>query len=99
MPSNHQEPLFPSPEPEYPWQYAVADYFAWKGGNYLAVADRFSGWLELFKMDGKVVTLIKTLRNLFAQMGVPVELATDWGPGVTAYNFDPLLQAMGNYTI
>ena len=30
MPSNHQEPLCPSPEPEYPLQYKVADYFAWK---------------------------------------------------------------------
>ena len=69
-------PLCMLPEPEYPWEYAVADYFAWKGNNYLAVADCFTGWFELYNMDGKVMTLIKTLRNLFAQMGVPVELAT-----------------------
>ena len=31
------------PEPEYPWQYAVADYFSWKGCNYFTVADGFSG--------------------------------------------------------
>ena len=84
-PSNHREPLCPTPEPEYPWQMAVADYFAMAGNNYLAVADRFTGWLEVYKMDGKAMTLIKTLRNLFSQMGVPEELATDGGPSFTAY--------------
>ena len=34
-------------------------------------------------MDGKVVTLVKTLR-----MGVPVELASDGGLSFTAYDFD-----------
>ena len=39
----------------------------------------------MYKMDGKFMTLIKTLWNLFAQMGVPEELATDGGPSFTAY--------------
>ena len=76
-PSNHREPLCPSPELDYPWQMVVADYFAMGGNNYLVVADRFTGWIELYKMDRKALTLIKTLRNLFAQMGVLEELATD----------------------
>ena len=86
-PSNHGEPLCPTPEPEYPWQMAVADYFAMAGNNYLAVADRFTGWIEVYKMDGKTMSLIKTLRNLFAQMGtgVPEELATNGGPSITLY--------------
>ena len=48
--------------------------------KFLKVADRFTGWFEVYKIDGKVMTLINTLRNLFSQMGVPVELATDGGP-------------------
>ena len=84
-----------SPEPEYPWEYAVADYFAWKGSNYLAVVDRFSGWFKVYNMDGKVLTLIRTLRNLFAQMGVPVELATDGGPSFTAYDFGQFCKQWG----
>ena len=56
----------------------VADYFAMGGNNYLAVADRFTGWIEEYKM-------VKTLRNLFTQMGVPEELATDGGPSFTPY--------------
>ena len=95
LPSNQREALCPSPEPEYPWQYAVADYFAWKGNNYLAVADRFLGWLYLFKMDGKVLSLIKVLRNLFKQMGVTVKLAIDRGPSFTAYDFDGFCKQWG----
>ena len=49
------------------------------------VADRFMGWIEVYKMDGKAMKLIKTSRNLFAQMGVSEELATDGGPSFTAY--------------
>ena len=71
VPSNHGEPLCTAPEPEYPWQLAVADSFVMAGNNYLAVVDRFTGWIELYKMDGKTMSLIKTMRNLFAQMGVP----------------------------
>ena len=83
--SNHREPLCPTPEAEYPWKMAVADYFAMGGDNYLVVADRFMGWIEVYKMDGKAMKLIKTSRNLFAQMGVSEELATDGGPSFTAY--------------
>ena len=38
-------------------------------------------------MDRKVVTLVKTLRNLFLQMGMPVELATDGGPSFKVSEF------------
>ena len=79
-PSNHREPLCPTPGAEFPWQMAVADYFAMGGDNYLVVADSLTGWIEVYKMDGKAMKLIKTLRNLFAQMGVPEELAIDGGP-------------------
>ena len=72
-PSNHREPLGPSPEQEYPLQMAAADYFSMAGHTYLAVADRFTGSIEVYKMDGKAMTLMKTLRNLFAQMGVQDE--------------------------
>ena len=47
----------------------------------MAVADRFFGWLKLFKMDGK------TLRILFAKMGVPVKLTRVGGPSFSSYDF------------
>ena len=60
---------------------AVADYFAMAGNNYLAVAERCRGWIEVCQMDGKAMTFIRTMRNLFAQMDVPEELAMDGGHG------------------
>ena len=69
--------------------------FYTEGNNFLAVADRFTGWLELVQMDGKVLSLIKVLRNLFAQKGVPVELATDGGPTFTVYDFDRFCKQWG----
>ena len=39
----------------------------------------------MYKIYGKAMKLIKTSRNLFAQMGVSEELATDGGPSFTAY--------------
>ena len=39
--------------------------------NYLAVTDRFTGWIELYKMDGKAMNMIKT-RNLFSQIWGPI---------------------------
>ena len=62
----------------------------------VAVADRSTGWFEVYKMDGKVMTLIKTIRNLFAQIGVPVKLATDGGPSFTAYDFGKYYKQWGN---
>ena len=46
-------------------------------------------------MDSKAMTLIKTLRNLFAQMGVPEEMATDGGPSFTCYETKQFFRQWG----
>ena len=46
-------------------------------------------------MDGKVIALITTLINSFAQMGVQVELATDGGQRFTAYDFGEFCKQWG----
>ena len=45
-----------SPEPEFPWQKAVLDYFEDAALKYLVVADRFTGWPELSRQNGKALT-------------------------------------------
>ena len=65
-PSNVREPLALSNEPEFPWQQAVLDYFELAALKFLVVADRFTGWPEVFRQNGKAITLVKTCRNLFA---------------------------------
>ena len=79
-PSNHREPLILSSEPEFPWQLAVLDYFEVSAHKFLVVADRFTGWPEVSRQNGKAMTLVKTCRNLFSQFGVPEQLSFDGGP-------------------
>ena len=43
-PSQPAAPPVSPPSPEYPFQLQVYDYFSMHGRNYLALADRYSGW-------------------------------------------------------
>ncbi len=90
--SNVREPLADCKEPEYPWQLTVMDYFDKEGMNFLVVADRYSGWPELFRQDQKAMTLVKTCRRLFAQFGVPEEIAHDGGPAFKSYEWRQFLR-------
>ena len=47
-PSQSKEPLIWSPQPEWPFQQICGDYFDYQEYSYLAIADRFSGWLCLY---------------------------------------------------
>ena len=90
-PSNVREPLSLPDEPEYPWQQAVLDYFEMAAMKYLVIADRFSGWPEVFRQNGKAMTLVRTCRNLFAQFGVPEQLSFDGGPPFDSYEWKQFL--------
>ena len=104
-PSNAKEPLTASPEPEYPWQHTVMDYFELVSVHYLVIADRFTGWPEIFRQNGKFMTLVRTCRNLFAQFGVPEEVSFDGGPPFNSYEWRKFLnqwdvrprKSSGNY--
>jgi hypothetical protein len=43
-PSNPSAPPTPLTSPDYPFQCVCADYFHYKGVNYLVVVDRYSNW-------------------------------------------------------
>ena len=94
-PSNQREPLEERMEPEYPFQLIVADFFDLHGVNYLVVADRYTGWPILFRMGTATMEMVKTLRNIFAQYGVPEELATDGGPPFNGHEFRQFLVQWG----
>ena len=42
--SNPHAPPMPPTSPVYPFQYICADFFHYKGHNYLVVVDRYSNW-------------------------------------------------------
>ncbi len=76
---------------------AVTDYFEVAAVNYLVIADRYTGWPELFRQNGKAITLVKTCRNLFAQFGVPEEIASDGGGPYKSYVWIQFLFQWGIY--
>ena len=75
------EPLIPTT----PFEAIVSDYFELEGFLYLVLADRLSGWPEVYhiKVNSKnsgSSGLIKLLRRFFATFGVPSEISSDRGP-------------------
>ena len=81
-----KEPLIPSPILSYPFQRCVADLFHNEGHEYLAFADRLTGWPELayFHQSPNSSNLIKTLREIFYRYGVPEEMSLDGGPNISS---------------
>ena len=86
------------PEPQYPFQSIVCDFFALNGHNYLVIADRFSGWISVFyidKNDFDSSSLASKLREYFHTFNVPEELSSDGGPQLTASPVQNLLKHYG----
>ena len=74
------------------------DYFSLHGHNYLAVADRYSGWLTVYRVgrgefDGE--TLVKKLREHFVTFGVACEAASDGGPQMICHEVQSFLKRWG----
>ena len=63
------EPPMSCPPPQYPFEQVCADYFELGGKFYLAMADRYSGWLSVKffnrRGDATASMLVDTLREWF----------------------------------
>lgn len=92
-------PVLPTP-PSTPFEKIVADYCDYAGTHYLVVADRPSGWPEVYKSrpgspQSGAEGLQSCLRNLFATYGVPEELSSDGGPEFKAHSTEHFLSKWG----
>ena len=97
-PSQPSAPPVQQPQPEYPFQQIVSDYFQEQGHHYLVIADRFSGWPTLLHCGGSTSSrhvLIDTLKTYFSTYGIPEELASDGGKTYTAYETQKFLSEYG----
>ena len=82
---NPVPPPSPPVQPAYPFQYICADFFHYKGVNYLVIVDRYStDWPIIEKTREGSKGLIDCLRRIFTTFGIPDECATDGGPEFTA---------------
>ena len=80
-PSQPREPIcFTSPS-QYPFQKICIDAFELAGKHYLAIADKYSGWLIIYhvRCSPQSKHIITCLRSIFTTYGVPETLFTDGG--------------------
>ena len=82
--SNPSLPPHDPPQPDFPFQMIVSDYFSYCGKEYLVVVDRYSNWPTVFRSENGATGLVTHLRNMFSTFGIPEELTTDGGPQFTA---------------
>ena len=71
------------PNTDYRFQMIVADYFFLHGHNFLAIADRFTGWNTIVstpqgKIDGQYLGTI--MRDFCATWNIPEHITIDGGP-------------------
>ena len=82
-PSQPNAPPFPPVLPAYPFQCISADFFHYKGKNYLVVADRYPSWPIIEQAEAGSKGLIDCLRRIFGTFGIPDECVTDGVPEFT----------------
>ncbi|XP_046582876.1 uncharacterized protein K02A2.6-like [Haliotis rubra] len=83
-PSQPSAPPTPLVYPSYPFQCLCADFFHYKGVNYLVLVDRYSNWPIVERTAGGAPGLINCLRRTFVTFGIPDELSSDGGTEFTA---------------
>ena len=94
-PSQPSAPPYPPVMPSYPFQCICANFFQYKGINYLVAVDRYSNWTIVEKARDGSAGLIECLRHTFATYGIPGECASDGGSQFSAQATQQLLKDWG----
>ena len=76
-----KEPLISSTLPSRPWDRVAADLFELNNNHYIVIVDYFSRYPEVCQLKSTTsVSVVKTLKAIFARHGVPSVLFSDNGP-------------------
>ena len=86
-PSNPAEPPQPPIQPDFPFSHICMDFFQ-VDATYLAMADRYSNWLSVFKLaKDDSYHVMEVLRQYFARWGIAKEITSD---GAAVFNSAPI---------
>ena len=87
--SQRKEPLLQDERPARPGEAIAADLFNCEGRDYLAITDKYSGWLDACDFGGTISTgtVQRALMKWFLTLGVPNRLTTDNGPQFKSEEF------------
>ena len=103
---NRNAPSQPRPEPippifpTTPFEAVVADYFVFRGMNYIVIADRLSAWTECYRTKAGTDEsgsrgLILLLKKFFGTFGVPREMSSDGGKEFVANETQEFMMRWG----
>jgi len=80
LPSQPAEPLIMQTA-TYPMEKMGCDLFSWNGGDYIALVDRYSGYLWCKRLrQTKTENVTKVLSDVFEEFGYPTSIQSDNGP-------------------
>ena len=96
-PSNpHNVSTEPPSLPDYPFQSLCADFFTYKGKNYLIIVDRYSNWLNIMRLAKDTSeNVISVLRQYFSTYGICEILSTDGAKVFMSEKLKQFFQAWG----
>ena len=90
--SSNSKQWSPWPEARRPFERVHIDFGEINGKPFLVLVDSFTKWPEIFATpDMTELTLINTLRNVFARFGIPETLVSDNGPSLIAKGLEQWL--------
>jgi hypothetical protein len=94
-PSNPAQPPHAPVEPSFPFSHICIDFFQVEA-TYLAIADRYSNWLSIFRLaKDDSYHIIETLRSYFARWGVAEEITSDGASVLTSAAMKDFLSRWG----
>ncbi len=95
--SQAKEPMEHDPLPTRIFEEVAADFFELDGHHYLAMTDRYSGWLDLLDIGqaASSLKLIKCLKEYFSAKGCPVRLYSDGGKQFTSEETQKFMKSWG----
>ena len=96
-PTQKKEPLMLTPAPEWPFQHVCMDFCEYEEHTYLAVVDRFSGWLMIYHFTKEATgeRLVAICREIFSSYGIAECISSDGGPQFKSQVFEVFLKRHG----
>ncbi|XP_032230859.1 uncharacterized protein K02A2.6-like [Nematostella vectensis] len=93
---NTKEPLTPHDVPSKPWHTLGSDLFFWNNAWYLLVADYYSKFPLVRKLnDVRSETVIKHMKSIFEENGIPEKLITGHDTQYTSSIFGDFSKTYG----
>ena len=93
---NTKEPMTPHDVPPKPWHTLGSELFFWNNGSYLIIADYYSKFPVVRKLhDITSITVIKHMKSIFEEYGIPEKLVTGHDTQFTSSTFGDFNRTYG----